>query len=313
MPGNRLRLQAVNSLLGQSVRVPRGYRVGSMRTTRFAKWRSMSIKPSPIRQVAGPWIKGSAERVASGRKENRVKKAFITGALLALAACSDQHQEPQSSPPVTQTAPANSSPQRVDAIPPASTAEVPAGSYKLDREHASLIFRVNHLGFSNYTARFKRFDVQLEFDPRNLAASKVIATVDPGSLETDYPNPDKVDFNAVLKGVDWLNVAEFPEMRFESARIDVTGENTVRINGDLTLHGVTRPIVLEARFNGGYAGHPMDPQARIGFSAQGRLQRSQFGIAYGIPEPGTTMGVSDDVSIVIEAEFKGPPLVEKPS
>ena len=102
-------------------------------------------------------------------------------------------------------------------------------------------------------------------------------------------------------------------MRFESRRIDVTGENTVRINGDLTLRGVTRPIVLEAVFNGGYAGHPMDPNARIGFSAHGTLKRSRFGIAYGIPAPGTTMGVGDDVNVVIEAEFKGPPFAEKTS
>ena len=100
-------------------------------------------------------------------------------------------------------------------------------------------------------------------------------------------------------------------MKFESRRVDVTGENTVRINGVLTLHGVTRPIVLEARFNGGYAGHQMDPNARIGFSAHGTLKRSQFGIAYGIPAPGTTMGVSDDVNVVIEAEFTGPPLADK--
>ena len=91
----------------------------------------------------------------------------------------------------------------------------------------------------------------------------------------------------------------------------MTGANTVRIHGDLTLHGVTRPIVLAATFNGGYAGHPMDPNARIGFSAQATLRRSEFGITYGIPAPGTTMGVGDEVDVVIEAEFTGPPLLQK--
>ena len=240
-------------------------------------------------------------------------RVFTTGVLLVLAACSDrQHETPHASP-ITPTAAADTTQERADSVPPASTAEVPAGHYKLDKEHASLIFRVNHLGFSNYTARFKRFAAELQFDPRDLAASRVTATVDPDSLETDYPYPEKLDFNALLKGVDWLDVAEFPEMRFESRRIDVTGENTVRIHGDLTLHGVTRPVALEARFNGGYAGHPMDPHARIGFSAHGALKRSQFGLGYGIPAPGTTMGVGDDVKFVIEAEFTGPPLNEKPS
>ena len=196
-------------------------------------------------------------------------------------------------------------------VPPAATANVPAGAYTLDRTHASLIFRVNHLGFSNYTARFKRFDAKLQFDPANLAASKVTASVDVDSLETDFPDPARLDFNAVLKGAAWLDVAQFPRMEFASSHIDVTGVNTLRIHGDLTLHGVTRPIVLEATFNGGYAGHPMDPNARIGFSAQATLKRSESGIAYGIPAPGTTMGVSDEVAVVIEAEFTGPPLVPR--
>ncbi len=196
-------------------------------------------------------------------------------------------------------------------VPPAATAIVPVGAYTLDRTHASLIFRVNHLGFSNYTARFRRFDAKLQFDPSNLAASKVVASVDVDSLETDFPDPARLDFNAVLKGATWLDVAQFPRMEFESRHIDVTGVNTVRIHGDLTLHGVTRPIVLKATFNGGYAGHPMDPNARIGFSAQATLKRSEFGIAYGIPAPGSTMGVSDEVDVVIEAEFTGPPLVPR--
>jgi polyisoprenoid-binding protein YceI len=228
--------------------------------------------------------------------ENDMKRMMIAVVLLAMVAGARQ-----------QSLAADTSQGNADRVPPASTAAVPAGSYTLDKQHASLIFRVNHLGFSNYTARFKRFDARLEFDPGSLVASKVVATVDADSLETDFPDPAKVDFNAELKGEQWLNVARFPEMKFESGQVDVTGENTVRIKGNLTLHGITRPIVLEARFNGGYAGHPMDPNARIGFSAQGTLKRSEFGMAYGIPAPGTTMGVGDEVSVVIEAEFTGPP------
>ncbi|HEX7375040.1 MAG TPA: YceI family protein [Steroidobacteraceae bacterium] len=221
--------------------------------------------------------------------------------LLALAACAQQH------PMATEQRA-----QPSDAVLPASTASVPAGSYTLDPAHASLIFRVNHLGFSHYTARFKRFDARLEFDPANLAASRVTATVDTASLETDYPDPAHLDFNATLTGDQWLDAAQFPEMKFVSRQVEVTGPQAMRIQGDLTLHGVTRPVVLEARFNGGYAGHPMDPHARIGFSAHGTLQRSAFGLSYGIPAPGTTMGVGDDVDVVIEAEFNGPPLAGAP-
>jgi polyisoprenoid-binding protein YceI len=238
---------------------------------------------------------GITRRVA--RQGERMKKFVMTALLLALAAGSQP-----------QTVAEDTKPKGADQVLPASTAAIPAGAYTLDRAHASLIFRVNHLGFSNYTARFKRFDAQLEFDPANLATSKLVATVDANSLETDFPDPALLDFNAVLKGDEWLDVVRFPEIRFESKEIDVIAEGRMRVNGELTLHGVTRPIALEARFNGGYAGHPMDPNARIGFSAHGTLERSEFGIAYGVPAPGTTMGVSDEVNVVIEAEFTGPPL-----
>jgi polyisoprenoid-binding protein YceI len=222
-----------------------------------------------------------------------------TIALLALAACSQKQEQ------ITAPAPNAQEPAPAAATQPAPV-DVPAGAYTLDRSHASLIFRVDHLGFSNYTARFKHFDAQLQFDPANLGASSVTVTVDPRSIETDYPDVAKHDFNAQLQGEEFLDVAKYPEMTFRSTAVEITGPRTMRINGDLTLHGVTQPVTLDARFNGGYAGHPMDPHARIGFSAHTTLKRSQFGMSYGIPAPGTTMGVSDEVSIAIEAEFSGP-------
>jgi len=70
---------------------------------------------------------------------------------------------------------------------------------------------------------------------------------------------------------------------------------------------VTRPLALEARYNGGYASHPYEPHARVGFSAQGKFKRSDFGVSYGIPAPGSIMGVSDEVQVTLESEFTGPP------
>ena len=198
------------------------------------------------------------------------------------------------------------------AVPAGAADVVPAGRYTLDRSHASLLFSVDHLGFSHYTARFRRFDATLQFDPAKLAAAQVEVTVDATSIETDFPDPAKLDFNAELQGAGWLDAARHPSMTYRSRRIVPTGERTFRIEGDLTLRGVTRPVTLEARYNGGYAGHPMDPQARIGFSATGQLRRSEFGISYGIPAPGTTMGVGDTVELRIECEFSGPPLKGEP-
>jgi polyisoprenoid-binding protein YceI len=192
-----------------------------------------------------------------------------------------------------------------DTPPPAAAAPVPAGEYRLDKSHASLTFQVNHLGFSWYTAEFNEFDARLSFDPANPAAARIEATIAADSLELPAPPPG---FTETLKGPQWLDTAKYPEIVFRSTAVEPTGADTARITGDLTLHGVTRPVTLEATFNGGYAGHPMDPNARIGFSARGSFKRSDFGIAYGIPAPGTTMGVGDEVRIAIEAEFTGPPL-----
>jgi polyisoprenoid-binding protein YceI len=134
----------------------------------------------------------------------------------------------------------------------------------------------------------------------------VTATIDPSSIETDYPDP-AYDFNAQLQNQDWLDVAQFPQITFRSTRVELTGPNTAHITGGLALHGMTHPVTLDATFNGGYAGHPMDPMgARIGFSAHGSLMRSEFGIAIGVPPAGSTFGVGDMVEFVIEAEFTQP-------
>ncbi len=188
------------------------------------------------------------------------------------------------------------------AIIPVAT-EAPAGEYALDKAHASLIFRVSHMGFSHYTARFTRFDARLHFDPAQPALSSVSASIDPLSLETDYPDKATLDFNAELLGDKWLDSKQFPQLTYRSTSVKLTGPNSARIHGELTLHGVSRPVDLDTTFNGGYAGHPMDPNPRIGFSAKGVLKRSEFGVSYGIPAPGSTMGVGDEVEVIIEAEF----------
>jgi polyisoprenoid-binding protein YceI len=226
-------------------------------------------------------------------------RSLPLGVLVALAACapkseSVQQAEAQASAPVSAAA-------AEDAV------DAPAGAYTLDPAHTSLLFRVDHLGFSRYTARFKKVNAELQFDPNDLSASNVTVTVDASSVETDFPDPQVVDFNAELAGEKWLDAGKHPEIVFRSLSVEPTGARTMRINGELTLRGVTRPVVLDARLNGGYRSHPFEPNARIGFSATGVLKRSEFGIDYGIPAPGTKMGVSDEVEVIVETEFTGPP------
>jgi polyisoprenoid-binding protein YceI len=230
-----------------------------------------------------------------------MKKLLAICALAALAACSPKQPQPNAAAAAPAATPAASAPAKID---------VPAGAYTLDKAHSTLTFRLNHLGFSNYTARFTGFDAQLQFDHANQAASTLNVTIDPRSLDLNNPPPGFAD---ALRGPEWLDAAKFPQMTFRSTTIEVASPNAMRINGDLTLHGVTHPVTLDATFNGGYAGHPMDPHARIGFSAHGAFKRSDFGIAYGIPAPGTTMGVGDEVQVSIETEFSGPAWAAAPS
>lgn len=186
----------------------------------------------------------------------------------------------------------------------------PAGEYQLDKAHASLVLRANHMGFSTYTTRFSRFDAKLTFDPGNITHSRVVTTIEAASFEMDAAPQMCLD---IMKGPQMLDTAKFPQIVFESQSVLLTGARSMKISGMLTLHGVTRPMVLEATYNGGYAGMPnMDPQARVGFSAHGTFKRSDFGISFGVPAPGTTMGVGDTIGFSIEAEFTGPPLPASP-
>lgn len=224
-------------------------------------------------------------------------------AAAVIGACSEKPAE----------APAAAPAPEVAATPAAAAPSIeglPAGDYRIDPAHASLVFTVNHLGFSHYTAQFTRFTADLALDPANPATAQLTASVDPTSISLPSP-PD--GFVAELTGKQWLDAGAFPQMTFKSTQVTVTGANTADVTGDFTLHGVTKPVTLAMTFNGGYVGHPQDPNARIGFSAKGVLKRSDFGIAYGVPAPGSTMGVSDEVTIAIEAEFSGPPLADKPA
>ncbi len=192
----------------------------------------------------------------------------------------------------------------------AQEAPLPAGIYKLDPSHASLVFGVSHMGFSHYTMTFNKFDATLELDPAHPEQASVTATIDP--LSIDLPTPPEGFTDTISKDKNWLNAGAFPQITFTSTKVEKTGDKTADIYGDLDLLGVKKPVVLKAVFNGGYAGNAMDPHARLGFSATGSFKRSDFGMTYGIPAPGTTMGVGDEIDVVIEAEFSGPAL-EQPA
>jgi polyisoprenoid-binding protein YceI len=182
---------------------------------------------------------------------------------------------------------------------PATQAAVPAGTYVLDPNHASLIWSVNHLGLAQYRGRFKALSGQLEFDPAKPEASKIEAVIEVNSIQTAYAGTDK-SFEQELTSSMVLDGATYPTIAFKSVKIVTTGTNTGKVTGNLTFHGVTKPVTLDVTFNGGLSRHPMTQKAAIGFTAKGAIKRSEFGIGFlqGI--------VGDEVEILIDAEFQKP-------
>jgi len=178
--------------------------------------------------------------------------------------------------------------------------DAPAGTYTIDPTHASVTFKVKHLGLSNYTARFAKFDATLVFDPAKPETAKLTASIDPQSIRTDYPFADKKNFDKVLAtDAKWFNAEFFDKITFTSTSVKVTGPQTADVTGDLTLLGVTKPSTLKVTFNGGMKEHPFAKKPAIGFSATGSINRSDFGMGYLVPT------VGDEVALLIEAEMFG--------
>jgi polyisoprenoid-binding protein YceI len=173
----------------------------------------------------------------------------------------------------------------------AAALSVPAGDYKLDTKHASIIFKINHLGYSTYVGRFDRFDASLSGDPAHPEAATVTAVVDMSSL--DIANPE---FAEELMGPDWFDAGAYPQATFKTYGLKVVGENEADISGDLTLKGKTQAVIIKARLNGS-AYDRLRGADVVGFSATLPIKRSDFGIDR------FTGLITDDVVIEIEAEF----------
>ncbi|MGE0594753.1 MAG: YceI family protein [Hyphomonadaceae bacterium] len=218
----------------------------------------------------------------------------VTAAMLAAAVCACAEGSGQDAPPAAEVA---------------AVAEIaaPAGEYRLDPSHASILVRADHFGLSHYTLRFTRFDVTLQLDPEDPTRSSVTATIDPASIETDSP-PTRADLVGELRTSEWLNVAAHPEIAFRSTAITLTGADTATMRGDLTFLGVTRPVDVFVTFNQSFAGDPYSPTgpSRLGVSATGAIRRSDFGLTNFLPTEEWPVAVGDEIDIVMELEFTGP-------
>ena len=180
--------------------------------------------------------------------------------------------------------------------------DIPAQTFSNDPTHTTLDFALSHLGFSTYRGRFGDVAIALTLDPQKPETASLHATVRLASLQV--PNPPE-GFVATLMGPDWFDASAHPEATFTSDRIALTGPDTATITGTLTLHGVSAPLALQARFNGGYGEHPLEARPRLGFSATGTFRRSDFGMAMFVPPAGETFGIGDEITLTIEAEMLG--------
>jgi polyisoprenoid-binding protein YceI len=164
-----------------------------------------------------------------------------------------------------------------------------AAEYSFDASHTNLDWRINHFGFSNPSGKFARIEGTLSLDETKPEDSKVNVTIQIANLVTGI---DKLDEH--LKSADFFDIKQFPTATFVSDKVDVTGKDTAKVHGTLTLHGVAKPIVLDVKLN--KLALNMMNKKTAGFTIHTTLKRSDFGMDKYLPMLG------DDVDIHIESE-----------
>ena len=172
----------------------------------------------------------------------------------------------------------------------AVTAHADPVTYKLDPGHTMVLFSWNHFGFSNPTANLGLGDGTLVFDEKNPAKSSVEVTLPLANLDTHVSKLDEH-----LKKPDFLDADKFSTIPFKSTKVQAEGAGKYKVTGDLTVHGVTKPVVLDAKLNKS-GEHPMLKVAAIGFDATTTIKRSDFGVGAYVPN------VSDEIKIRITTE-----------
>ena len=176
----------------------------------------------------------------------------------------------------------------------ADVARVKPGTYKADPNHTQVAWSVDHMGFSTLFGMFGQIAGTLALDP---------AKPNDARLEIEVPISGLVvtseKFSEHLRSADMLDAAKFPTATFKSTSIEVLGEKA-KVTGDLTVHGVTKSVKLDAAFHGAGV-NPMTKAETVGFSATARIKRSEFGLGYATPV------VSDDVELTIVAAFEKQP------
>jgi polyisoprenoid-binding protein YceI len=166
-----------------------------------------------------------------------------------------------------------------------------AVTYTFEPQHTQGVIRWNHLGFANPTAQFNNVEGTLEFDQTDPAKSSVRVTIPLTSMSTGVP-----DLNDDFRSTEFFDFAKVPTATFKSTRVEKgTAPNTLKVIGDLSLHGTTRPVALDVAINK-VGTNPRDNVPTVGFEAMATVRRSDFGLGAYVPQ------VSDEIQIHITAE-----------
>lgn len=178
-------------------------------------------------------------------------------------------------------------------VVPMRAAQAAPEHYVIDPSHMAIAFMVSHVGFAKTLGRFDRAEGSFVFDPDKPAVSDIAVTIDAASVNTDHEKRD-----AHLRGPDFLWVEKYPEITFQGTSAEQTGPRTGRVQGNLTLRGVTRPVSLDVTWNKSGEYPFGDMHYAIGLSGRTQIKRSEFGMTYGVQ--GGLVG--DEVDIILEFE-----------
>lgn len=171
-----------------------------------------------------------------------------------------------------------------------------AQDWAIDPSHTSILFEVDHLGFSTVKGTFREFDAEVTFDPDNVAATTVTFTVDAASVDTFWAARDEH-----VRTADFLDVANHPEITFVSKSVTLDGDTAATVVGDLTIRGITQEITLEGTLNQ-IGENPFVPGQEIaGFTLTGEIDRTAFGIDLFAPVIGAVLPLTINVELVKQA------------
>ena len=171
-------------------------------------------------------------------------------------------------------------------------AKVQEGAYTVEPQHTRVLFSVSHMGFTTWYGEFTHVSGALNLTPKAVADSTLEIHIPVNTVSTSNAKLD-----GELKSPQWLDAEKFPEILFKGKQVERTGDGSAKVTGDLTLHGVTRPVTLDVKFNGAGT-NPLDKKYTVGFEVSGTIKRSDFGVNSYVPL------IGDDVRIIISAGFE---------